>query len=181
MLTYEEVNDIHKQGHLGCDDLSGGEIRTKRGSLVENLVKDIWESKGTGFEGRLQQKHRVEFDTGQKDFMDVGCDVDLIKDGELVGIVECKAYLDKCYLERAIFDFGYLKELRVPKIIVSLENAVNEKTERILKHEHSNHLNGIFYLCEGKRSSAKPLYKEEFFKPIYKQFYLTLQNFLEKL
>ena len=114
--------------------------------------------------------------------MNIGCYVALIKDGKLVGIVECKAYLDKCYLERAIVDFKYLSFVTdVPKVVVALENSVAEKTSKILEHINSDKLSGIFYLCVGKRSSSKPLYKKEFFKPIDEGFYSELQTFMETL
>ena len=56
---YNEINEYHLERHLALENSSGGEIRKARGSLVEELVKSIWEGLGEGHKAVLQQKHEI--------------------------------------------------------------------------------------------------------------------------
>lgn len=180
-MDYQKFNNIHTAAHNGCETLSGGEIRQKRGDLVEHLIKDLWESMGENYVAKLQQKHIIEFPELNTN-LKIGCDVDLYKNNELVCIVECKAYIDKCFLERAIVDFRYLRQVTpVPTVVVGLENAIAENTKRILEYVHKDVLTKIFFLVAGNRSSSKPLYNPEFFRPISEEYYEGLVNFLKSL
>lgn len=179
-MNYTTFNQIHTDVHTACHNLSGGEIRQTRGDLVETLVADLWQSLGPDHIARTQMKHTIDF--GDIGTLDIGCDVDLYIGNELRGIVECKAYVDKCFLERAIVDFRYLKEATaVPKIVVGLENAIAENTRKILQHVHRDCLDDVFFLVPGKRSSGRPLYKQEFFKPIDESSYDSLVNFFKSI
>lgn len=176
---YELLNNYHTDTHLNLEFSSGGEQRSARGALVENLVKKAWESNGQNYVAKCQDKHTIP--VGGEE-LQVGCDVDLYKDGTLVGIVECKAYLDKCYLERAITDFRYLEKLtKVPKFIVSLQDAIAPKTLKILKAVHEDVLAEVFFLVPSKRNSAKPLYKKEFFEPLCKERVAEFSQYLRSL
>lgn len=176
---YELLNNYHTDIHLNLEFSSGGEQRSARGALVENLVKKAWESNGSNYVAKFHVKHSVPVG-GEK--LRAGCDVDLYKNETLVGIVECKAYLDKSMLERAITDFRYLQKItKVPKFIVSLQDATDAKTLRILKSIHDDVLAEIFFLIPSKRGSKKPLYKKEFFEPLCKERVAEFSQYLRSL
>jgi len=178
---YNEINKYHLERHLALENSSGGEIRKARGSLVEELVKSIWEGLGEGHKAVLQQKHEIYFDSIDKS-MKVGCDVDCYKDEKLACIVECKAYLEKCYLERAVSDFRYLNETtKVPKIVVALEESIDPNTYEIIKHLHSDVFDGMYILCSGKRNASKPMYKSQYLKPIERELFNNLINFFKEI
>ena len=181
MINIVEVNKIHKEGHFALANKSGGEIRGARGLLVENLVADCWESLGPEYKVVSQGKHAISF-KGNK-LMEIGCDVDCYKNEELVCIVECKSYLDKPYLERAMTDFGYLEEVtKVPKIVVTLENAINKNTYEFIVHRNQDiNFNGMYTLCLGKRSAEKPIYIQEYFKYIDEELFKNLMDFFKRL
>lgn len=178
---YNEINEYHQQHHLELENSSGGQQRGSRGALVEELVKKIWEGLGEGRSAVLQQKHEIYFDSIDMSIK-IGCDVDCYKDEELACIVECKAYLDKCYLERAISDFRYLNEVtKVPKIVVTLEDAIAKNTYEILKQLNLDIFDGMYVLCQGKRNSNKPMYKPEYLKPIEPELFNNLINFFKEI
>ena len=105
---YQTINNFHTEQHLGLEHMSGGEIRASRGKLVEEIASMIWEESGKNRTTLRQQKHSYEVN-GLKG--KVGCDVDCFEDGVLKCIIECKAYADKCYIDRAATDFRYLHNL----------------------------------------------------------------------
>ena len=186
-MLYEKINGIHESVHAQCEGLKGGGIRSVRGGLVERLVKTLWES---------LSEENTTVEQGKWDYQVVdtdghihkgagGVDIDCYKNGELVCVVECKAYLDKCYLERAVVDFEYLQlndtARKAKKIVVSLENSIAAKSLAMIRAMKVNTLSDIFFLCDGKRSSEKPLYKKEFFKPINPDKLNSLVEFFRSL
>jgi len=178
---YNEINELHKKGHNALANASGGVQRNGRGKLVEELVAHIWEGLGEEYETVSQQKHTINFESINKS-MNIGCDVDCYKNGELLCIVECKSYCDKCYLERAVSDFRYLNLItKVPKIVVTLEDAIAKNSYEIIKQLHSDIFDGMYILCLGKRSSSRPMYNPQYLKPIDQELFNTLIKFFKKM
>jgi len=182
MLTYEEVNDHHINFHHSLEFLDGGEQRTKRGKYVEELIKDIFESLDPSASATVHFRTKYyweEFDIEEK----VNMDVVLYKNGTPLCVVECKAYLDKTGLNRAVLDFLYTQDVpeieNTKKIIVALETNVNKDMERLRIKQTV--LDDVFYLCDGVRSSARPMYKKEFLKPINPEKYDRLVTFFKQL
>lgn len=143
----------------------GGEIRAARGELVELIVKDCCElvglqhRKGTSdmqtiTVGDFSKKHQV--------------DGHIYKENTPVLFVEAKAYLDSCYYERACNDARIMKFTHpaVPVIVVALENSLADSAMAFSSAVFNGAVNQVFYLCSGKRSSMKPLYKRCHRKPI---------------
>lgn len=93
---------------------------------------------------------------------------------------ECKTYLDKCYLDRANSDLFHLRKINdnIRCIIVSLENAVSTNAENYFKD--LGNIDKIFYLVDGKRSSKKPVWKKEYYKPINKIVLNNLINYISE-
>ena len=179
---YQIINDFHTEQHLGLDHMSGGQIRKLRGNLVEEIASMIWKESGKNRTALHQQKHSYEVN-GLK--AKVGCDVDCFENGVLKCIIECKAYADKCYIDRAATDFRYLHNLakvKVPKIVVSLEDSVAANALAIIKYLNRDiSFNKVFFLCDGKRNSDRPLYIREYFKPINENKLMNLVTYLRSL
>ena len=72
---------------------------------------------------------------------------------KLIFAVECKTYLDKCYMQRTDSDFDFMKmEYNFKGWIVSLENGIADKSFNFFMSR--NHINKVYYLASGKRNSA---------------------------
>lgn len=184
MTGYETISDMHAIAHNQMDQLldpskgDGGAIRCERGKLVETIVRTMWENTGSDCHC-TNQKYEVQ-NRSNTETIKMHLDVSLFRDETLVGMVECKAYLDLCYLERAAINAMYLKHtLSVPMCIVALENSVAATSEKFILDD--GWIDGIFYMCEGKRSSSKPMYRAPYFKPIDESMYRRLQTWMETL
>ena len=90
------------------------------------------------------------------------------RNGVPVLFIECKAYLDACYYTRACDDFKVmrLRHPHVPCIVVALENSIADSAKAFTDAVSDGVCSQVFYLCEGKRSSTRPLYQREYEKPI---------------
>lgn len=176
---YKEINKLHFDAHLGCANLTGGQQRAKRGKLVETMIEAIWTSLGGTFTSDkfLTQRGDTE--------IKMALDRNLYKGDKLVAMVECKSYLDLCYLERAEWNARELSEgagIQAPKFILALQDSVNATSMGYVLA--GKHIEDIFFLVDRKRSSTKPLYKQEFYEDIdeglfdkfYTYFHSLYQN-----
>ena len=104
----------------------------------------------------------------------------LYVNNKLVAVVECKAYLDACYYVRACSDFKRMKKLHpnVKSYVFALENSISDESVVFTDADYDNSCDGVFYMCTGKRSSSKPIYKKEFAKVIQQE---SLTSFVEQL
>ena len=151
----------------------GGELRAARGDSTEQIVDIVC---------RYLRDHglNVESRVGKKDLQTITlCGVSkehqvdrhVYYDGRLVLAIEVKSYLDSCYYERACRDFQYMRfrHPSVGTVVLALENAVADDAV-VFENAASNNVCGaICYLCKGKRSSARPMYRKEFRKPIQRE------------
>ena len=94
---------------------------------------------------------------------------------------ECKTYLDKCYFDRANSDFKHFKNIDNNKkcIVVSLENGIAPNAENYFMDQGNT--DKIFYLVDGKRTSKKPIWKNEFYKPINIEVLSNLINYIDNI
>jgi hypothetical protein len=70
-------------------------------------------------------------------------------------------------MERASSDFGRIirgLETRPVSFILALEDAVGKDAYTFYMDE--GNIDHVFYLCDGKRSPLKPIWKQKFYKPI---------------
>lgn len=177
---YDKFQNLHEETHLGiAENLSasrgdGGKIRATRGDLVETIVKELWKelSNSNSFK---KEKFTIISSCGQYKIKK-GLDIHLYKNEVLVGMVECKTYLDEPMLQRAISDAEELINYNVPKVVVALENAMDDET--FCYWLSKNKLNNIFILVNGKRSSGKPLYDKNYFKNLNKSSFNDLYNWM---
>lgn len=159
-LHNEAHNAMHETYHANAG--MGGKVRAARGNLVETIVGMLW--KDIHPDNTVNHaKHPV---TRNGFTINKALDCNLYKAGNLVGMVECKAYLDSCYLERAVSDAEELKHsgYNVPLAVVALEDSLDSVALQYWLSKGS--LDKVFFLVDGKRSSSKPLYQREYFKPI---------------
>ena len=173
-----ECTDYHNKSYndlfinITNGGISKGGVRAFSGKHIETLTKRIMKwclnNHGiTNFEiikGDVRGKGIMIYNDGGS--VSIGVDWHLFIDNELVLTVECKSYLDKCYLQRAESEFRSIKEhsKNVKTLIVSGELGVGESTLGYFMALGT--VDKSLYLCDGKRSSMKPVWKEEFFKHI---------------
>lgn len=147
----------------------GGKLREARGTLVEGII-DVICSK-LGIESRVGdndlQVIRVEAD-GVVHTMEHQVDRHLYHGGKLIAVVECKAYLDACMYVRACSDFKRMKKLHptIKSFLFALEDSQAAKAKAFTDVDFDNVCDGIFHMCDGKRSSSKPLYTRQYAKEI---------------
>ncbi len=172
---FRDVDDFYKKQTEALFDVAdGGVIRAARGELVEKIVDIVCNS--------IREKgHNIVARVGDSDLQTItisSADASYSKkhqvdrhiwvNDSLEAVVECKSYLDSCYYERACNDFKIMK-IKHPNVkcyILSLEDSIGDESRIFTDAIFGNICNGIYHLCNGKRSSAKPIYRREYYKPI---------------
>jgi hypothetical protein len=174
------ANKIYEESENG-----GGKVRQSNGDLVERMFKRIayLVCNMNGFNsvkitGKKEDSIRITSKSGG--YIDASVDVHAIVPETVSFFAECKTYLDKCYLDRASSDLKHFKKPGTKNVcfIISLENAVSKSSEAYFLDE--GYIDNIFYLVDGKRSSAKPIWKKDHFKPLNKSKVMELINCVEK-
>ena len=156
----------------------GGKIRGKRGQIVEQLIDYIWKHE---FGGYTKTKDHVTHTSRKGNVIKKALDRHLYTfDNTLVCCVEAKSYLDACYLARADWDSRIVKTQysNVPCVVLSLEDAIAPESLAYILDEGK--LDEVFFLCSGKRSSERQLWKKEYFKNIEEPMYDKFCNYLEE-
>ena len=154
--------------------LSGGQMRQLRGYSIEqfviNTINTIGVCVGSGgktlraIKGDLDKKALTINDIHQQHQVDVH----VYSDDKFVATVECKAYLDKCYYIRACDDFDLFRKFGydVKHYIFSFENSIADNAKIFTDFVKDDICDDVFYMVDGKRNSAKPLYIEQHVKKI---------------
>jgi len=178
---YEAVVQYYNTNTDKLENETGGKIRSGRGNTVEGIMDII--GKSLNFDCRVgtSDKQRITIVSNGREYsQEHQVDRHLYFDNRLVAIVECKAYLDSCYYVRACSDFKRMKK-RYPHIkayVFALENSISDEAVAFTDVDYDNSCDGIFYMCNGKRSSSKPIYKKEFAKTIQQEH---LSSFVQQL
>lgn len=179
------VNNISSETLYNENSNAGGKIRYKNGDLVENMVKIILNDlcqlnniSNFKITGKKEDSIRVHSKNG---YIDVSTDVHFYVNDKPIIFIECKTYLDKCYFDRANSDFKHFKNIDTNKncIIVSLENSIAPNAENYFMDQGNT--DKIFYLVDGKRISKKPIWKNEFYKPMNIEVLSNLINHLNEI
>lgn len=161
----KEANQWGKKGEMGM-------VRSTMKDSVEKLCDLIWQTERGG-----ESKKNDFVESTSKNGYVLKFQVDRhLYDNGLKGLCECKAYLDRCFMERASSDFGRIKRgiKESPKtFVLALEDAVGTTAYNYYMDE--GNIDNIFYLCDGKRSPKKPIWRDEFYKPINRK---KLENFV---
>ncbi|MBU4375731.1 hypothetical protein KKH38_04470 [Patescibacteria group bacterium] len=182
----KQLNKISKYAK---QNNTGGKIRQAMGDLGEDLSglawieiakiysdieKPIKPKKGEGSQIKCINKNGNEF------FAHV--DKHCLINGKFILAIEAKSYLDSCYYFRASNDFRLLKmyfDKKLICIVVSIENAIKEESRRFIEDE--KWVDKTFILTDGKRSSAKPIWKKEFRKKLNPEKIKSFIEFLDSV
>lgn len=167
----KEANRWAKKGKMGM-------VRSTMKDSVELLLDLIWKTE----KGGESKKNDFVSSTSKGGYV-LKFQVDRhLYNGKLKGLCECKAYLDRCFMERASSDFGRIKNgvKEKPKtFILALENAVSENAYNYYMDE--NNIDKVFYLCDGKRNGKKPIWKDEHYKPINRKRLEEFVKFIKSI
>ena len=167
----KEANKWGKKGEMGM-------VRSTMKDSVELLLDLIWtterggESKKNDYvKSKSKNGHILKFQVDRH-----------LYSNDLRGLGECKAYLDRCFMERASSDFGRIKRgiVQKPKtFILALEDAVGTTAYNYYMDE--GNIDNVFYLCDGKRSPKKPIWRDEFYKPINRKNLEKFVKFIQNI
>jgi hypothetical protein len=158
----------------------GGKIRAARGNLVEDLVRDCCELVGLEWRKGTQDLQTIVVGEFSKNHQ---VDGHIYKNGAPAVFIESKAYLDSCYYVRAVEDFKLMK-LRyptVPCVVVALEKGGSDDAFAFTNAVNVGACSSVVYLCDGKRSSSRPMYQREFAKPIQQAKLEALVRYLQSV
>jgi len=158
----------------------GGQIRAARGDLVEDVVRDCCELVGLEWRKGTRDMQTIVVGEFSKNHQ---VDGHIYKNGVPAVFSESKSYLDSCYYVRAVDDFKLMK-LRhptVPCIVVALEKGGADDAFAFTNAVNVGACSSVFYLCDGKRSSSRPMYQREFAKPIQPAKLEALVRYLQSV
>lgn len=132
----------------------GGKLRDFSKETVEKLINLIYNEFG-----KYYNLNSFTLETGKDspivltEGIEESVDKHLYKNNKLICGIECKTYLDKCYMQRADSDFNLMKtDLAFDGWIVSLENGIADNSYNFFLKR--NNINKVYYLASGKRNSA---------------------------
>lgn len=170
-------NEIDKAVLISQKKNFGGKMREHMGALVENLLTMIWSQETGGYTGKQEESYTAYNVRGDRLVfkMDRFC---YASDKSLRLFGECKTYLDRTFFQRADNDFHILKgimwEKNVASVVFALERALPKET--INFYMARRNIDKIFFLLDGPRNSARPIWKSEFRKSINVQ---KLKEFIQ--
>jgi len=160
------------------ENFSGGKMRGDRGEDIETFVKNVihmfknvYGVNVYAVKGSHDKKELSLTYNDKKITKDHQVDIHIYKDDVFIAVIECKAYLDSCYYVRACDDFKLFKKFGydIKQYILTLENSIDENTKIFTDVITDNVCDDIFYMLDGKRASAKPVYDKKYKKPISKE------------
>lgn len=178
---YNSIVEYYNTNTDKLENETGGKIRAGRGNIVETMVDMICKSLGIECRVGTSDLQRISIVSNGKEYsQEHQVDRHLYVGGRLIAVVECKAYLDSCYYVRACSDFKRMKKLHpnIKSYVFALENSISDEAVVFTDVDYDKSCDGIFYMCTGKRSSSKPIYKKEFAKVIRPE---SLASFVEQL
>lgn len=151
-----------------------GMVRSTMKDSVELLLDLIWKTE----RGGESKKNDFITSTSKSGYtLKFQVDRHLYSDEKLLGLGECKAYLDRCFMERASSDFKRIldgTESKPKTFILALEDCVSDVAYNYYMDE--GYIGNVFYLCDGKRNATKPIWKNGYYKPINEE---KLSKFVE--
>jgi len=152
--------------------MSGWIIRNKNWNLAEDMIIHILETICfelwiINYDISWKKKDYIRVNS-ENWYINTSTDIHFKLNGLELLFIECKTYLDKCYLDRANSDLSHLKKSFNESycFIISLEKATPDNVEYFFMDQWF--IDGIYYLLDGIRSSKKPIWKSEFKKEINK-------------
>lgn len=167
----DEATNWGKKGKMGM-------VRSTMKDSVELLLDLIWKTE----KGGLSKKNDFVKSVSESGY-ELKFQVDRhLYTKKLVGLCECKAYLDRDMMARASSDFARItKSLKEkPKtFILGLEDAVGSDAYDYYMDE--GNIDNVFYLLDGKRSPKKPIWKPKYRKSINVEKLKEFVSFIQKI
>lgn len=141
------------------DKKGQGAVRNSVGKLYEDLCYHILNKIDPSLKIVKNDYLTVYSKSKKYKIKNIQVDWHVYKDNELVLIIECKTYLDVCYLKRAIDDFETIRKVKkdIPSIIFAGQNAVGKNAWGYYSEEYN--FDTFFVNTTKKRNSKKPIYK----------------------
>jgi hypothetical protein len=147
---------------------AGGRIRLLNGQFVENIIDIIIDHLGIpSITSRKQDS--LEIRTPRGSVKQHSVDRHIYLGSKLVHVVECKTYLDSCYLERAYNDMRLFKKYigsGVVTTVVALEDNCAESAKGFYADHFDHAIDNVFILMKGKRVSNRPIWQKAFSKDL---------------
>ena len=136
-----------------------GVTRNSCGEMYERLAKMLMLSADDTLDIRKNDYMTIKSDSGLYSLNNVQVDWHVYKDNDLKLIVECKTYLDVCYLKRAVDDFETIRKKypNVPAVIFTGQNAVGKNAWGYYNEMYD--FETFVVNQTKKRSSKNPIYK----------------------
>ena len=162
---YETEVDKLPQTHF---ELGGGAARSESGLVYENLIERTCAA--LDLDARKNDYKKTEEVNGTC-LKNLQVDKHIYRNGLMVKAVESKTYLDACYLKRAVMDFIELDQSpevpdNVDYAIFAGQNACGKDAfayyQAFFKKITGKEVKIFFVNPSRKRSSARPIYKEEY-------------------
>lgn len=139
-------------------ELTAGKLRCFSGSIVEEMIDLIFEKCAESHQnidgeicvGRFVPITITDFEGNS---IKESVDRHIFINNKLSCVIECKTYLDKCYMQRADSDFNLMKsyDKNFDTVIVSLENSIADNSYNFFLNR--GNITKVFYLASGKRNS----------------------------
>lgn len=139
--------------------LSGGALRQEMGDMVEKLTDEIWNSLCEKYpyvnaEIRRGPDDPIQIVDDDGNSITESVDRHCYINGKLVLAIECKTYLDKCFMQRADSDFHLMKTSNdFEAIIVAFENAAAENAFDFFMNRKN--INNVYFLADSRRNSNR--------------------------
>lgn len=176
----QHVNRMYKTMHdqNSLKLMPGGKLRKYSGAIQEQamfeLITNICLTSGLCYtEFTIEKgdtKHNGLLISNPAGSVNIGVDWHLYIKGELVLINECKSYLDTAFLSRAYSYMDKIKKIpgneNVKSVITSMEIAIDPKA--LAYYMYDSVVNRCYFFLSGTRTSEKPIYLVENWKPINK-------------
>ena len=142
-----------------ASDLSGGPLRQIMGDMVETFTDEIW-----NFLCEKYPHVNAEIKRGPTDPIKIvdndgnsiteSVDRHCYINGKLILAIECKTYLDKCFMQRADSDFHLMKTSNnFEAIIVAFEDATAENSFNFFMNQ--GNIDNVYFLANSRRSSSR--------------------------
>ncbi len=177
---------LNKISKFTSQNNTGGRIRQSMGDLGEELsalawmeIAKIYSDIEKPVKPKKGEKDQIKCVNKNGNIFYAHVDKHCYISGKFVLAIEAKSYLDSCYYYRASNDFRLLKiyyDKKLVCIVVYVEDAAKEESKYFIEDE--KWVDRTFILTDGKRSSAKPIWKREFKKKLNLK---KVKNFIEFL
>lgn len=149
-------------------DMTGGEHRAYSGKTTETFVDEVIEMFKTKYPNlNIEVKNDTDkikiIGRDGVTFTEESVDRHIYINGKLELIIECKTYLDKCYLQRATDDCRLIRRginHPIQAWVISLENGISDMAYNFFMFQDDEiYVNECFFLSDGKRCSSRPIYR----------------------